>query len=147
MNARTEPTNDELLAMAYVDGELDTEQRTALEARLPREPELARRVAHYRELELLARRMAAPEPADHEWERLESGPLHSVGARLAWVLLTLGALGLVGYGIFGLVASPVAAFPKTCLLCLIGGIALLAALTIHARLRLLPFDPYRKVKR
>ena len=38
-------------------------------------------------------------------------------------------------------------FPKACWLCLIGGAGLLLGMTIRTRLRLMPYDPYRKVQR
>ena len=52
------------------------------------------------------------------------------------------------YGIVGLAtADSIPGGPRVCLLCLVGGLGLLLALTIRARVRLLPFDPYRKVQR
>jgi len=143
-----EPTQGELLAMAYVDGELVGDERTGFETRLAGDSELARHVAHYRTLEVLARQMAPPEPADHEWTRLEGEVLHGVGSKLGWGLVGLGGLGLATYGVVGLAAADsIPGGPKACLLCLVGGLGLLLALTIRARVRLLPFDPYRKVQR
>lgn len=143
-----EPTRGELLAMAYVDGQLAGDERAEFEAQLTEDAELARQVAHYRALEVLTRQMAPPEPADHEWGRLEGELLHGVGSKLGWGLLGLGGLGLAGYGIVGLAtADSIPGGPRVCLLCLVGGLGLLLALTIRARVRLLPFDPYRKVQR
>ena len=148
MNAQTEPTRDELLAMAYVDGELSVEDCANVEARMPSEPALARQVSHYQALELLARQMAPPEPADHEWARLEGDVIHSGGSKLGWFLFTAGGLGLAGYGIYGLAtAGSMNPVPRACLLCLIAGVGILMGTTIRARLRLMPYDPYRKVQR
>lgn len=148
MNAQAEPSQDELLAMAYVDGELDAASRHELETRLASDRALAGRVAHYRALEILARQMAPPEPTDVEWERLESEAVHSTGTRLGWGLLALGAAALIVFGIYGLAtSSAVSTAPKACIFCLIGGFAILLGLAVRARVRLLPFDPYRKVQR
>ena len=62
-----EPSADELTAMAYADGELSGAERAAFEQRLAAEPDLGRAVSDYRELEIMARQLAPPEPADHEW--------------------------------------------------------------------------------
>lgn len=148
MTVQPDPTQGELLAMAYVDGELTGDERAGFEARLTGNDELARYVAHYRALELLARQMAPPEPADHEWMRLESAPLHSVGSKVGWGMVGVGGAGLAAYGVYGLAtAESISRMPRVCLLSLMGGLGLLLALTIHTRIRLLPFDPYRKVKR
>ena len=148
MTVRPEPTQGELQAMAYVDGELAGEERAGFEARLADDEQLARHVAHYRALDVLSRQMAPPEPADHEWTRLESEALHGLGTRLGWGLVGLGGVALAAYGVVGLArAESISSVPKLGLLSLLGGLGLLLALTIHARVRLLPFDPYRKVKR
>jgi anti-sigma factor RsiW len=148
MTVQPEPTQGELLAMAYVDGELAGEERASFEARLPGEEDLARHVAHYRALDLLSRQMAPPEPADHEWARLEGEPLHDVGSKLGWGLVGVGGASLAAYGVYCLAsAESISNLPKIGLLSLLGGLGLLLALTLHARVRLLPFDPYRKVKR
>lgn len=148
MRPELEPTQDELLAMAYADGELAGDQVAAFEARLPGEPDLARQVAHYQALELLARQMAPPEPADHEWDRLDGDPLQQAGTQLGWSLLCAGGVGLTGFGLWGLLTTDeMGPLPKACILALILGVGCLMAVTIRSRLALLPYDPYRKVKR
>ena len=72
-NAR-EPSRDELLAMAYVDGELAPDAAAEFEGRLADEAHLGLHVAEFKKLELMARQLAPPEPADHEWLRLGRDP-------------------------------------------------------------------------
>ena len=142
-----EPTRDELLAMAYADGQLPPDERQAFERRLAQEPAIARAVAEFRSLEILARQMAPPEPADHEWARLELDVLQRSGSWLGLLLLCAGALGLAAWFVLLVVRSEMSLLPRAGLLALIGGLLLLLGLTVRARLRLLPYDPYRKVKR
>ena len=147
---RDGPSRDELEAMAYSDGELPAAARAAFERRLALEPTLARRVAEYRALELVAREMAPPEPADYEWERLELDPLHRSGTRLGNVLVVAGG-GLLAVALL-LAVTGVAALLSTRLVAigsalLVVGLVLLLLTTIQSRLRTLPYDPYRKVKR
>jgi len=133
--------------MAFADGELDGEARRAFETRQAGDRDLARQVAEYHALALVAREMAAPEPADHEWRRLETDFLHQAGGRLGWFLSALGALGLTGWCVWNLANSDMQTLPKVLCLSLIGGGGLLLLTTLRARLRVLPYDPYTKVNR
>jgi anti-sigma factor RsiW len=141
------PTRDQLLAMAYVDDELEAESRRAFEARLAREPALAREVTELRGLELLARSATPPEPMDHEWARLAREPLHAGLSRLAWTVLTLSSLGLCAWLVLELARSPLALVPKVLILALAASLTLLLGLALRARLRTAPYDPYTKVQR
>jgi len=145
--ADREPNADELTAMAYADGELSGTELKAFEQRLAAEPDLGRAVAQYRELEILARQMAPPEPADHEWERLSGELGQRAGLRMGHGLVLLGAVGLLGIGTVEWARSDMDPATKALTGALGLGLCVLAALVARARLRSLPFDPYRKVKR
>jgi hypothetical protein len=104
-------------------------------------------VADYRKLEIMARQMAPPEPADHEWTRLSSELGQRAGLRLSHGLILLGAVGLLGLAAVEWAQSDMEPVRKALMGALGLGIIVLAALVARARLRSLPFDPYRKVKR
>ena len=143
-----EPTPDQLLAMAYVDGELDDGARAELEGRLANEPALLREVAELKRLEVIARQTAPPEPIDHEWKRLEQEVIHSGGHFLGFLLVVLGTLGLAGWGMLEVFADDeLGLVPKLLIGTTIGGFALLFLVILRARLRTLPYDPYTEVKR
>ena len=142
-----EPTRDELLAMAYVDGELATTARAEFEGRLAREPSLRREVSELKELELLARAAAPREPMDHEWDALARAPLQRGALGLGWILLALGLLGLSGFGLWQLARSDAPLGLKLLLAALLAGGALLLGAALRARLRTMHLDPYRKVQR
>ena len=145
---KREPSRDELLAMAYVDGELADEAAEEFERRLPNEPALVREVAELERLEVIARQTAPPEPIDHEWRRLERGVVHSGGHFLGFLLAALGTLGLSGWALFELFREDeLALFAKLLISMTIGGFALLFLVILRARLRTLPYDPYTEVKR
>jgi len=146
--ASREPSRDELLAMAYVDGELAEEAAREFEQRLRESPALGREVSELRGLALLARQVAPPEPVDYEWERLERDTVQRAGRRGGFALALVGTVGLLGWGGFELAVTPtIDPVPKCLLLALGGGLALVFLTVVRGRLRTLPFDPYTKVKR
>jgi anti-sigma factor RsiW len=145
--ADREPSADELTAMAYADGELSEAELKVFEQRLSAEPDLGRAVAHYRELEVMARQMAPPEPADHEWERLSGELSQRAGLRLGHGLVLLGVIGLMGLATVEWARSELDPAAKALTGALGLGLCVLAALVARARLRTLPFDPYRNIKR
>ena len=148
MSAAREPTADELLAMAYVDGELAPDARRAFAARLEHEPALAREVAELSRLQVLARHALGPEPMDHEWRRIARSPTQRAGLGLAWSLAFVGAFGLVGWAVSLLwFSTALALVPKLCLSALLAAAAILFLLAVRARLRTLPYDAYREVER
>lgn len=141
------PSPDELLAMAYVDGELEPAARQAFEARLASEPALLREVAALRELELLARNAVAAEPLDFAWKRLERELLQRAGWRVGWTVLSIAVLGILGLGLWSVLQAELSPLAKALILGLLGSLLLLFALTLRARLRTLPYDPYKEIQR
>jgi hypothetical protein len=141
------PSSDELLAMAYADGELDAEQCAAFELRLRREPALAGEVAVQRRLAVVARDFAPPEPMDYEWERIARSRATRVGLWLAWVMIAIGGIGSILFGEFELLESNAHLLFKILVTLLVTGVILLFSLTMRARLRTRKFDPYTEVKR
>ncbi|MBK7645503.1 MAG: hypothetical protein IPJ19_21130 [Planctomycetes bacterium] len=147
MNDR-EPSADELLAMAYADGELTPQERARFEARMAGEPRLAREVSELRRLAVLARAVAPPEPMDHEWARLaRSATQRGLPLGTGWILLLAGLSGLAGWGLVCLECSAASWVPKLFVPLVLAGAALLMAGALRARARTLPFDPYRDIKR
>ena len=142
-----EPTRDELLAMAYVDGELRPAARAEFEARLAASPALGREVSALKELELLARAAAPREPMDEEWARLARDPLQRGTLGLGWILLIVGCVGLALFAGWQLFASDAPLALKLLMGAFLAGGALLLGATVRARLRTLPLDPYRKIQR
>ena len=142
-----EPSRDQLLAMAYVDGELSAAARVEFEARLAASPELRREVSALKELELLARAAAPREPADHEWDELARDPVQRGTLGLGWMLLGLGLAGALGFGALEFCRGEAPLWLKLACGALAAGFVLLLGATVRARLRTAPLDPYRKVQR
>lgn len=144
-----EPTRDELLAMAYADGELDPSARAEFERRLASEPTLVREVRDVRALAVLARQVAPSEPQDAEWQRLERDLLQRLLQRGGFTLFSLGALSalaLVLLRAFGDESWDGLLVPSCASCWIAGGVVLLVA-ALRWRSRTLPHDPYTDVLR
>jgi anti-sigma factor RsiW len=142
-----EPSRDQLLAMAYVDGELDAAARAAFEQQLSAREDLRLEVVQLQRLEVLARRMAGPEPMDHEWKRLARDPLQRTSTVVGFAALAIGATGLAGWGAFEVWTSDMEPAPKYLLAALCAGALILFLVTLRGRLRTLPYDPYTEIER
>jgi len=142
-----EPSRDQLLAMAYADGELAGEEQRHFEARLAQSPALARDVSHYRRLQALARQVAPPEPMDFEWRRLARDPVQRLLLAAGWTLLVLAGVTLVVWGEYSIAVSAMPLLPKLALGGLLLGGLLLTAAALRGRLRTRPYDPYTEVQR
>ena len=66
---------------------------------------------------------------------------------IGWIALCIGSVGLFGWVFYELVRSEMELLPKVLILSILGGLTILLALTARARLRTLPYDPYRSIQR
>lgn len=142
-----EPTPEQLQAMAYVDGELNPEERRSFERLMEQRADLRREVVAQQRLALLARSLAAPEPIDHEWRALSRDPLQRGSTALAFTALAIAALGLAGFAGYAIYASDMPTAVKWLIGLACGGALLLFLVTLRARLRTLPYDPYTEIER
>jgi anti-sigma factor RsiW len=142
-----EPSRDELLAMAYVDGELDGAALEDFERQLATREDLRQEVVELLKLSVLARKLAAPEPMDHEWKRLARDPLQRTSTILGFLALAVGALGLAVLCAWSVWRSDMDLTPKLLLAALCGGALVLFLVTLRGRLKTLPYDPYTEIER
>lgn len=141
------PSEGELLAMAYFDGELGAEQRAHFEQRLLSDPSLARELAEYQKLEILARLQAPPEPIDAEWARLNSDIFQIALKRAGLLLFCGGALVLALGLVLTVTLAPNPVLLRAGFLGLVVGLVALFGASLRQRWREQPYDPYVHVKR
>ncbi len=143
-----EPTRDQLLAMAYCDGELATDALQDFEARLEKEPTLLKEVSELKGLEVIARAVAPREPGDFVRQRLADEPLQSGLTGLAFFCLMAAAvLGSGGCCWLFVTDDELSLFARLLCCLAVGGLVLLFFLTLRQRLLLIPHDPYRSIER
>lgn len=141
------PSRDELLAMAFVDDQLDHEARAAFSQRMKDEPELAREVAALKRLDLFARHAAPPEPIDLAWETIDRSPSQRAALGLGWLLLFAGLLGILAVLVLDLVHSGLPWWQKASLAGVFGGLFLVFVAILRRRVQSRALDPYTAVKR
>lgn len=134
--------------MAYADGELSREEAVAFETRMESEPGLVHLVAENHALDVLARRVAPREPADHDWAELRNDPAFKATVGAGWVLLTIAGLVSLALVVWA-IATNAAISPagRSVILGSLGGLLLLFLSVLWRRVRAFPLDPYRHVER
>ena len=143
-----EPSEDELTAMAYADGELSDSARAQAAERLSTDEAFALRVAHYQRLDVATRTATPPEPADTAHAQLAANPTQRIMITMGWLSLTLGAIGFYAWLVYEMIQDKeMDALPKTLILGAIAGFLLLLLAVLRNRLRELPHDPYTKIQR
>lgn len=142
-----EPTENELLAMAYADGELTDEARADFEQAMSSDTSLRGEVSELKRLEVLARSCAPKEPLDYEWERLRSEAVHVAGIRAGWLCTSIAVMSGILWLLYAAACSDFGFAFKLCLFSAVGGFFLLLAMTLRVRLMTLKHDPYRDVRR
>lgn len=117
------------LMMAYLDNELNDEQRQAFEHHLAECSECTREIAEFRRLKKITDSVTLAEPEDRMWEQYWGGVYNRIERGIGWVLFSVAGILLVIYGGFTAIEK-VITDPSTSMLLKIGLLALLAGLAV-----------------
>ncbi len=137
---------------AYLDDELDPEERRAFEEQLARDPELAAEVDATRKLKSMIGGMRLRELPDKAWDDYRERTYNRVERRVAWILVSIGAMVLVGYGLYEFVVwlasgAELAWWIRVAIGAVCVGAAVLFVSVARERLFMWKRDPYKEVKR
>ena len=140
------------LMMAYLDNELDEEQKRAFEKHLASCPDCARDLAEFKRLKEMTDGVAFVEPEDRVWNEYWSGVYNRIERGTGWILFSLAAISLLIYGGFALIEGiiedrTIGALMKVGLLALIGGLAILLVSVARERVYFWSRDRYKDVRR
>jgi anti-sigma factor RsiW len=137
---------------AYLDDELEPAERKAFEEELACNPRLQDELEEMQSMKSLVGNMRLRELPDGAYDHYRERIYNRLERRVGWILLSIGAMVLVGYGLYGLVVFLVtdgelawwirAAIGAACL-----GLAILLVSVIRERVFVWKKDPYREVKR
>jgi len=140
------------LMMAYLDNELNDEQRQTFEQHLASCPECAKEIKEFKKLQQLTDSVTLMEPEDRIWQQYWGNIYNRVERGLGWILFSVAAILLIIYGGFKLIEEiikdqTVDALLKVALMVLIGGLAILFVSVLRERAYFWKKDRYKDVRR
>jgi anti-sigma factor RsiW len=136
----------------YLDNELSPAEREAFEHQLDRDPELARELDAMRAMREVTHGMKLEEFPDQVWDRYWEGTYNRIERGIGWILFSLGAIILLGAGLYELVLALLKDtsepwWIRVAIGSLCGGGAILFVSVLRERIFVRRRDPYREVKR
>lgn len=130
--------------MRYLDGELEPEQRRAVEEALERSTELRRELAVFRGLKTDLRDMGANMGARKSvWDDVNRRLTRPLG----WTLVLLGAIAWIGFGAYTYLTGADALWEKLAGSAIVLGLVILFASVALDRHKDLKTDPYKEIQR
>jgi hypothetical protein len=142
------PSERQLLLTAWLDGEISPSDRTRFERLLTEDQALAAEATAQKNLVDMTRSLSTLEPTEAEMRRFWSNFYNRTEWQIAWVLLILGVIGLIGEGIYLLLtAADLSWVIKSAAICTLAGALLLVWNTARLKMRTSRFDRYRGVMR
>ena len=140
------------LMMAYLDDELNDEQKRAFEAHLASCGDCARDLEEFRKLKQMTDCVALAEPEDRVWDEYWNHLYNRIERGTGWILFSVAAIALLIYGGFELVETiiedrTVSILAKVGVLALVGGLAVLFVSVLRERIYFWGRDRYKDVRR
>jgi predicted anti-sigma-YlaC factor YlaD len=140
------------LMMAYLDNEINDEQRKAFEEHLASCPQCTQEMKEFERLKQLTDNVKLIEPEDWIWRQYWGNVYNRVERGLGWILFSIAAILLSIYGGFNLIEEiikdqTVGTLLKVALLVLIAGTAILFVSVLRERIYFWKKDRYRDVRR
>lgn len=139
------------LLMGLIDGELDEEQRDKIESHLSFCSQCRREINEFRNLEEVAEQMNFIQPEEAAWEAYWAGIYNRIERKLAWILVSLGTILLLGYGGYKLLEgmlfdSSIPVMVRVGVSALILGFIVLSISIVRERMTLIKTDKYTEVQ-
>ena len=138
--------------MAYLDNELDDEQKRAFEAHLASCPKCTQELEEFKRLKQITDSVELAEPEDRIWQQYWGGVYNRVERGIGWVVFSVAGILLLIYGGFtaieNVITDPgVGLLLKIGLLALQAGLAILFVSVIRERIYFWSKDRYKDVRR
>jgi len=140
------------LMMAYLDNEIDDEQKRAFEEHLASCTQCTQELKEFEKLKQLTDSVTLAEPEDRIWQQYWGNVYNRVERSMGWILFSVAAILLTIYGGFKLIEEiikdqTVGGLLKVALLVLIAGLAILFVSVLRERFYFWKKDRYRDVRR
>lgn len=134
--------------MAYLDGEMNGEERLQFEKTLLSDSELQRELAQFQRLKSLVQKVRIPQPKPELWDEYARRPGEKGFRFLGWALLLAGLVvvfGFIGYQLWS--DSGIPWILKGGITLILAGAGLLLCGVIHRRCRESKTDRYKEILR
>ena len=140
------------LMMAALDGEISGEDRRELEQMLERDAELQEEWQRMTRLKEVTSSMSFREPPEEVWEEYWTSIYNRIERGIAWLLASIGAIVLLGYGAWRWVEAilgdqDLPVYVKLAIFGVALGLVILAVSMIREKLFTRKRDPYKEVQR
>lgn len=89
-----------LLMMGALDGELEPDRMAEFDALLERSPEVREEWARMRQVKAMTSEMSYRAPPEEVWDGYWQGTYRRFERGLGWILFSVGAISVVGYGLW-----------------------------------------------
>ncbi len=149
-NGNTERAHQ--LMMAALDGEISKEERRELDRLLKGDAELRTEWKRFSRVKEVTSAMTYREPPDDLWDDYWTGVYNQTERGLGWILTSLGAIVLFGYGAWELTGAILAdtdapMFLKIAIFSVLVGLVVLLVSVIREKLFTRRHERYKGVKR
>jgi hypothetical protein len=138
--------------MAALDGECSPDERRALESALAGNAKLNQEWNEMQRVKELTQTMNLRKPPDEVWQNYWGSVYARLERGFAWVLISLGTLVVLGWGIWRAILEVTAdtnlpVFIKLALAILFIGLAALLVSVVREKLFVRKSDPYKDIQR
>jgi hypothetical protein len=141
-----------VLVMKAVDGDLSESEKVIFKSLITQNPIYNKEWQDFKKLKNITDKVELIEPVQEEWDMYWSNVYNRIERGLAWLLLSSGAIIILGYGAFKFIE---ALFPapnihiiiKVGIFLLLGGLSALAFSIIREKIFIYKSDPYKEIKR
>jgi anti-sigma factor RsiW len=146
------PRNWRPYVSAYLDEELEPAERRAFEKELARRPELLEEVEAMRNMKSVISGIKLKALPDAAYDDYRERTYNRLERRVGWILLSIGVIVLLGYGLYQLIVflvadAELAWWIRAAIGAACAGLAVLFVSVIRERLFVWKRDPYKEVKR
>ena len=140
------------LMMAYMDNELDDDQRRAFEEHLAGCPQCAKEMEEFTKLKRLTDSVTLLEPEDRIWDQYWGSVYNRIERGFGWIIFSVAAIVLLIYGGFKMIEElirdeTVGLLLKVGLLTLLVGLAILFVSILRERIYFWRRDRYKDGRR
>ncbi len=140
------------LLMGYLDSELTAIEVLRMEQHLEGCSECRTELEEFRKLKEVTQNMRVVTPDARSWEEYWSHVYNRLERRIGWIFMSVGAILVTSYGVYGLVAkfllrSDIPLVVRLGIVALVVGFCTLLISVLRERIFMARMDKYERIKR